>query len=75
MTVYFDYPVDWGAESNWKTVDAGSTWGGVSGFIDPSASNPVDYYKSPGRNILVELSSFGPRAAWIGRLLWVSSDS
>jgi hypothetical protein len=38
-------------------------------------TNPIDFYKGQGRKILVELSSFGPGAEWIGRLLWVSNIS
>lgn len=35
--------------------------------------DPIDFYKAQGRKILIELSSFGPSAEWIGRLLWVSA--
>lgn len=74
LTVYFDYEVDWGSEASWKISDSGSTWGGVVGGSNIDATNPIDYYKAPGRKLMVELSSFGPSASWMGRLLWASSD-
>lgn len=70
---YFDYPVNWGVEASWKFDTSVTTWGGDSGQLNFEADNPVDFYKAQGRKILIELSSFGPSAEWIGRLLWVSS--
>jgi hypothetical protein len=43
--------------------------------VEWASTNPIDFYKGQGKKILVELSSFGPSAEWIGRLLWVSSNS
>lgn len=40
-----------------------------------TTSNPIDEYKGLGVKVLIELSSFGPSAEWIGRLLWVNSNS
>ena len=57
FSTYFDYPINWGGQTE---------------TLDFSATNPIDFYKGQGRKILVELSSFGPSAEWIGRLLWVS---
>lgn len=45
-------------------IDWGKDW---------QETNPIDFYKGQGRKILIELSSFGPSAEWIGRLLWVSA--
>jgi hypothetical protein len=59
---YFDFPVNWGLKSLWDPRDESG-----------SSSNPIDFYKSAGRSILVELSSFGPNQSWTGRVLWVSS--
>lgn len=75
FSVYFDYPVNWGIDDNWKTYPLGLTWGGDGEITDPSATNPVDFYKAKGRIILVELSSFGPSEYWMGRVLWVNSNS
>jgi hypothetical protein len=72
---YFDYPVNWGVDASWKLGTSVITWGGNTGQLDFGADNPIDFYKAQGRKILVELSSFGPSAEWIGRLLWVSSTS
>ena len=70
---YFDYPINWGVEAGWKFGTSVITWGGDVDQLNFQANNPIDFYKAQGRKILVELSSFGPAAAWIGRLLWVSS--
>jgi hypothetical protein len=43
--------------------------------VEWTTTNPIDFYKGQGKKILVELSSFGPSTEWIGRLLWVSSNS
>ena len=72
---YFDYPVNWGVDASWKFGTSVITWGGDSDQLDFEADNPIDFYRAQGRKILVELSSFGPSAEWIGRLLWVSSNS
>ena len=73
FSAYFDYPVNWGVEASWKFGTSTITWGGDADLLDFSASNPIDFYKGQGRKILIELSSFGPSAEWIGRLLWVSA--
>lgn len=70
---YFDYPVNWGVEASWKFGTSVITWGGDYEDLNFQADNPIDFYRAQGRKILVELSSFGPSAEWIGRLLWVSS--
>lgn len=72
---YFDYPVNWGVDASWKFGTSVVTWGGDSDQLNFQADNPIDFYKAQGRKILVELSSFGPSAEWVGRLLWVSSTS
>ena len=72
---YFDYPVNWGVDASWKFGTSVITWGGDSDQLDFEADNPIDFYRAQGRKILVELSSFGPSAEWIGRLLWVISNS
>ena len=72
---YFDYPVNWGVDASWKFGTSVVTWGGDSDQLDFQADNPIDFYRAQGRKILVELSSFGPSAEWVGRLLWVSSTS
>lgn len=72
---YFDYPINWGVDSSWKFGTSTITWGGDSEILDFNANNPVDFYKAPGRKILIELSSFGPNPEWIGRVLWVSAIS
>lgn len=41
-------------------------WGG--GIPDP-----LEEYAELGNEILIELSTFGPRPAWIGRVLWVKN--
>jgi hypothetical protein len=64
FSTYFDYPVNWGDEILWNPSSATT-----------DADNPIDFYKAQGRIILVELSSFGPNAYWMGRLLWVNSIS
>lgn len=66
FAAYFDFPVDWGIPSSWKFTTTG---------ITSSANNPIDYYKAQGRQILIELSTFGPSASWMGRLLWVNNLS
>lgn len=43
--------------------------------IEWTTTNPIDFYKGQGRKILIELSTFGPSAEWMGRLLWVGSSS
>lgn len=43
--------------------------------IEWTTTNPIDTYKGQGRQILIELSAFGPSTKWIGRLLWVSSTT
>lgn len=75
FTTYFDYPVNWGSELFWKSFSAGFRWGGGDEVIDSTADNPIDFYKGQGRIILVELSSFGPSTSWMGRVLWVNSNS
>lgn len=47
----------------------------VNWGVDWTTTNPIDFYKGQGKKILIELSSFGPSTEWIGRLLWVSSNS
>jgi hypothetical protein len=69
-TTYFDYPVDWGSEAIWKSSPV--TWGGDG---DVTADNPIDFYKAPGRIIFIELSSFGPNTHWMGRVIWVNTNS
>lgn len=73
FSTYFDYPVNWGVEASWKFGTSVITWGGEGDQLDFNATNPIDFYKSQGRKILIELSSFGPSAEWIGRVLWVSA--
>jgi len=68
---YFDFDVDWGSVVIWKATGSAFTWGGEQENLDPSATNPIDFYKNPGKTILIELSSFGPSASWMGRVLWV----
>lgn len=74
FSAYFDYAVDWGYEDTWKSRPSGFTWG-ANEDLDSTATNPIDFYRAPGRIILVELSSFGPNNYWMGRVLWVSSNS
>lgn len=69
---YFDYPINWGVDSAWKFGTSAITWGRSADQLIFEADNPIDFYKAQGRKILVELSSFGPSAEWVGRLLWVS---
>ncbi len=64
FSTYFDYPVNWGDEILWNPAS-----------VATDTDNPIDFYKAQGRIILVELSSFGPNAYWMGRLLWVNSIS
>ena len=75
FVTYFDYPVNWGSETIWKAYSTGFTWGGGDEVLNPTSNNPIDFYKAPGRIILVEMSSFGPNAYWMGRVLWVNSNS
>jgi hypothetical protein len=75
FSTYFDYPVNWGVDASWKFGTSVITWGGDANLLDFNATNPIDFYKGQGRKILVELSSFGPSAEWIGRLLWVNNIS
>jgi hypothetical protein len=70
---YFDYPVNWGLAETWKFGITAANWSGDINQLDFTADNPIDFYKTQGRKILVELSSFGPSSEWIGRLLWVNS--
>ena len=74
FSTYFDYPVNWGSDAIWKAYSSGLTWGGTD-LIDPNADNPIDFYRALGRIILIELSSFGPSSSWMGRILWVNSNS
>lgn len=64
FSAYFDYEIDWGDELTWKELGAAST---------PLADNPIDYYSARGRKILIELCSYGPSQAWIGRVIWVNA--
>lgn len=75
FSTYFDYPVNWGNDSSWKIRYSDSSGGGEDGVSDLDADNPIDYFKAQGKDILVELSSFGPNSYWIGRLLWVGPNS
>lgn len=75
LTTYFDYPVDWGSEVIWRANSTGFTWGGGNEILNSTADNPIDYFKAQGRIILIELSSFGPSPYWMGRILWVNSNS
>lgn len=58
LTTYFDYDVDFGRESLWNPESV------------PGKNNPIDLFSSLGSQILVELVSFGPSPAWLGRVLW-----
>ena len=72
---YFDYPVEWGPITFWRPELNTLTWGGDAQGINTSATNPIDFYKTQGRVVLIELSSFGPNAYWMGRVLWVNQIS
>tara|TARA_Y100000389_G_scaffold204950_1_gene261161 strand:- start:216 stop:764 length:549 start_codon:yes stop_codon:yes gene_type:complete len=73
--VYFDYPIDWGAKDSWLIKSSGITWGQGIATVDEDADNPIDAYRAQGRQIMMELSSFGPTNSWMGRLLWINSIS
>ncbi len=73
--VYFDYPIDWGAKDAWFIKSSGITWGQGLVAVDENADNPIDAYRAQGRQIMMELSSFGPADSWMGRLLWINSIS
>ena len=73
--VYFDYPIDWGAKDSWLVRAGGITWGFGLVAVDEDANNPIDAYRGVGRQLLVELSSFGPQDSWMGRLLWINNIS
>jgi hypothetical protein len=70
--VYFDYPVDWGSKNSWYIRSDGFTEGIPLVATEEFADNPIDAYRKAGRQIMVELSSFGPNNSWIGRLLWIN---
>ena len=74
-SVYFDYPVDWGSKDSWFIQSTGVTWGYGIDAVDDNADNPIDTYKAQGRQMMVELSSFGPNDNWMGRLLWINNIS
>ena len=74
-SVYFDYPVDWGSKDSWCIQSTGVTWGYGIDAVDDNANNPIDTYKAQGRQMMVELSSFGPNDNWMGRLLWINNIS
>jgi hypothetical protein len=38
--------------------------------VDWASGNSLDDYAETGAEVLIELSSFGPRPAWIARVLW-----
>lgn len=73
--VYFDYPVEWGAKDSWYIRSTGVTWGKGLVAVDEDADNPIDAYRGQGRQIMIELSSFGPNNSWMGRLLWINDIS
>lgn len=70
---YFDYEVKWGEKSFWYPDFSEFTWGGNSDLINQDADNPIDLYKTQGRQILIELSTFGPNTYWMGRVLWINT--
>ncbi len=72
-TVYFDYPIDWGPRDFWIVQSGGVTWGYGIDLVNEEADNPVEAYQASGRTMMIELSSFGPRDSWMGRLLWINS--
>ena len=73
--VYFDYPVDWGEKDAWFIKSSGITWGQGLTAVDENADNPIDTYRGQGRQMMIELSSFGPSDSWMGRLLWINNIS
>ena len=73
--VYFDYPVNWGAKDSWYMQSVGITWGQGLIATNEDADNPIDAYRAQGRQMMVELSSFGPNDSWMGRLLWINNIS
>lgn len=70
--VYFDYPVNWGSKDSWYIQSNGFTWGQGLVAVDDNADNPIDAYRAKDRQMMVELSSFGPNDSWMGRLLWIN---
>lgn len=65
LSVYFDYPINWGPKDFWFVNSI------VSG--EAESDNPIDAYKGAGREILIELSAFGPSSEWMGRILWINN--
>lgn len=63
VNVTFDHNINWGENPNYYHNLTP---------INPSASNPLDAFKTIGRKYLIELSSFGPAPELIGRLLWMN---
>lgn len=61
FTSYFDYDINWGLKSMWDPTSTST------------ATNPIDHYKRPNQVLVIELSSFGPSTAWMGRLLWAKN--
>jgi len=74
-SVYFDYPVDWGSKDSWFIQASGVKWGTEIDAVNEDVDNPIDTYKAQGRQMMVELSAFGPNAKWMGRLLWINNNS
>jgi hypothetical protein len=69
FATYFDYDVDWGDKTFW-TRNSG-TWGG----LPVQSDSPLDFFTSTGSIALIELSSFGPQPAWMGRVVWGRTGS
>jgi hypothetical protein len=70
--VYFDYPVNWGSKNFWFIRPQEFTEGITLIATDEFADNPIDAYRKTGRQMMIELSSFGPNDSWTGRLLWIN---